>query len=320
MSEYQHNSFEIPVPLAEEIPNAILDDLNTVVSSKRVVVSVDFGTTFSAISYVAVNSEEEAAKIGHDRISTIEHWPCATHTDANDRMRQEVPSEVIYPLDRKFRKGFDREFLEDQVDLDQISEDGLSPPSDNSYDSGSACDEDPPFSDTIDSFQWGYGVHDVWSRPITHSDENSKALNRFKLLFDNSITTKRVRDELEPALNSLKAKKVIHSHVDIVADYLACLLRHAKSELQKVGKYDDYEIEMVLCVPAIWSQKACRDMQVALTSAMRRANFRGVDLETNSIENLFLVSEPEAAAACVLELEPTIKVSESARRISLDDT
>ncbi|EMR66716.1 putative hsp70 family protein [Eutypa lata UCREL1] len=48
-------------------------------------------------------------------------------------------------------------------------------------------------------------------------------------------------------------------------------------------------------------------MQVALTSAMRRANFRGVGLETNSIENLFLVSEPEAAAACVLELEPTIK-------------
>lgn len=64
-------------------------------------------------------------------------------------MRQEVPSEVI--LDRKFRKGFDREFLEDQVDLDQVSEDGLSPPSDNSYDSGSAYDEDPPFSDTIDS-------------------------------------------------------------------------------------------------------------------------------------------------------------------------
>jgi hypothetical protein len=59
-------------------------------------------------------------------------------------------------------------------------------------------------------------------------------------------------------------------------------------------------LETILCVPAIWSQKACRDMQTAMAIAMGQAGFPGVDVEDNNIDNLFIVSEPEAAAAFVL--------------------
>jgi hypothetical protein len=74
------------------------------------------------------------------------------------------------------------------------------------------------------------------------------------------------------------------------------------------GFDDSYSKEIVLCVPAIWTQKACRDMQTAMARAMGQARFEGVDVRNNSIENLFIVSEPEAAAAYVLATERGVSV------------
>jgi hypothetical protein len=101
-------------------------------------------------------------------------------------------------------------------------------------------------------------------------------------------------------LHELKRRKIIKDPLDVIADYLTCLLRHAKSELASAGFDDSYKLETILCVPAIWTQKACRDMQTAMAKAMGLAGFQGVDVQDNSIEDLFIVSEPEAAAAFVL--------------------
>ncbi|RYP32429.1 hypothetical protein DL767_005193 [Monosporascus sp. MG133] len=289
----------------EDIPEAILNEMHCAPRSRRLIISVDFGTTFSAVSYVAINPDEAAEKIGLDRIRSIDNWPGDRNIDGGSHMKQQVPSEVMYPLDPKFR---------DAEDLQ--TRDGDSFPFDigGLPDTIPDSDEDTDvtlFGTDVNSFRWGYSVHEAWSRPSTHFKRGNKALGRFKLLFDDRPTTETVRRELASTLISLKIRKVLRNHVDIVADYLTCLLRHVKSELRRQGLYNGYQVEMVLCVPAIWSQKACRDMQVALTAAMRMADFKGLDLETDAIEDLFIVSEPEAAAAYVLELNQTIKLQDT---------
>jgi hypothetical protein len=101
-------------------------------------------------------------------------------------------------------------------------------------------------------------------------------------------------------------KRIIQKPLDVIVDFLTSLMRHAKSEIERAGFDDSYKTEIVLCVPAIWTQKALRDMQGALAKAMALAGFPGVDPDTNTIDNLFIVSEPEAAAAFVLTNERDI--------------
>ncbi|RYP55275.1 hypothetical protein DL768_000030 [Monosporascus sp. mg162] len=144
------------------------------------------------------------------------------------------------------------------------------------------------FGTDVNSFRWGYSVHEAWAKPSTHSKRANKALGRFTLLFDDRPATESVRSELASTLISLKVRKILRNHVEIIADYLTCLLRHVKSELLRQGLYNGYQVEIVLCVPVVWSQKACRDMQVALTAAMRMADFKGLDLEADAIEDLFI--------------------------------
>ncbi|RYP65492.1 hypothetical protein DL770_008983 [Monosporascus sp. CRB-9-2] len=275
--------FRLGKASSEDISEAIPNEMHHAPRSGRLIISVDFGMTFSAVSCVAINPDEAAEEIGLDRIRSIDNWPGARNIDGGSHMKQQVPSEVMYPLDPKFR---------DAADLQ--TRDGDSSP----FDIGGLPDIIPDSDEDIDvtlfgtdvsSFKWGYSVHEAWSKPSTHFKRANKALGRFKLLFDDRPTTETVRRELASTLISLKVRKVLRSHVEIVADYLTCLLRHVKSELQRQGLYNGYQVGMVLCVPAIWSQKACRDMQVALTAAMRMADFKGLDLETDAIEDLSIV-------------------------------
>ncbi|KAK2682221.1 hypothetical protein RAB80_000167 [Fusarium oxysporum f. sp. vasinfectum] len=176
-------------------------------------------------------------------------------------MDMEVPTEVIYPLDRHFRDHFNL----DNPEQDLENGDSVEVP---------VPDEDGDISmlsDMSEEFRWGYRVHEVWNRPYTHSNTTNQPLSRFKLLLDNSEMTESLRRQ---------------------------------------GFDDSYEKEMILCVPAIWTQKACRDMQACLAVAMKRANFTRADLQNKSIDNLFIVSEPEAAAAHMLSTSAEIKAGD----------
>jgi molecular chaperone DnaK (HSP70) len=103
-----------------------------------------------------------------------------------------------------------------------------------------------------------------------------------------------VRNELDPILRRLKRRKIIKENEDVIADYLARLFMHAKAQLKEEGFISDATpIEHVLTVPAIWTADACRKMQKAMTVAIEQAKF-------GTVEDLFLVSEPEAAATYVL--------------------
>ncbi|KAI0452302.1 hypothetical protein F5B21DRAFT_527159 [Xylaria acuta] len=307
--ESQAGLFQDFVP--EEIPKEILNDTNNGPPPKRLIIAVDFGTTYSCVSYVALEDGEAPEYLELDRIECIQNFPddCNTSPNPMEPMRRQVPTEVMYPQSRNSSR---------EEDLEQLAngEGG------NDNEAESSINQDIPFMETerddeidldelmsqnLNRFQWGYSVHEIWALPITHKNPNNKPLSRFKLLLDNSSKTQTVRDDLHGTLDSLKRRRIISKPLQVIADFLTHLLRHTRSELLEKGYDDSWKTEMVLCVPAIWSQKACRDMQTAMAIGMDRAKFGGVDVQNNSIENLFIVSEPEAAAAYALARDRSIQ-------------
>jgi hypothetical protein len=301
----------------EHVPDHILDGPVAFDSSKRLIMAVDFGTTYSAIAYVALEDgqEDSAGFLDPTHIRTVQNYPDdATFGGWDDEMRSEVPTELIYPLDRDFRKEeglVAREWEDQHEDVREpaIDEFGADPDDPlNIFGGEEAYDSDQMSVDEAASFRWGYGAHEVWGRSATHANPENNPVARFKLLLDNSERTETVRNELGGTLQELKRKRVIKDPRDVIVDFLTCLLRHAKAEFQNAGFDNSNKLETILCVPAIWSQKACRDMQTAMAIAMGRAGFPGVDVEDNNIDNLFIVSEPEAAAAFVLAESRDISV------------
>ncbi|QGI88865.1 hypothetical protein CEK26_000080 [Fusarium fujikuroi] len=264
---------------------------------KRLIIAVDFGTTYSAVSYVDVPQGCPSDSVDSRSIRSIGNYPENYNYHYNDPMGLEVPTEVIYPLDRHFR---------DHFNLDNPEE-----PSENGDRVAvQAPDEDGDISmlsDMSEEFRWGYRVHEVWNRPSTHSNTTNQPMSRFKLLLDQSEMTESVRRNVRETIDTLKRRNVIQGPLHVIADFLTYLLEHTRSQLRRQGFDDSYEKEMILCVPAIWTQKACRDMQACLAAAMKRANFTRADLQNKSIDNLFIVSEPEAAAAHMLSTSAQIK-------------
>lgn len=294
----------------EHVPDELLIDSDDENASKRLIVSIDFGTTYSAVSYIALSKTQRVDHVSSRDIRSIKNYPGDKNPEEGSQMKKEVPTEVMYPLDPQFRS---RANLSRPISTRRSSTCSDYEPARNEADAikteYDGYDIPMMVSDSRD-FKWGYRMHEAWGRPATHFRQTSKAMSRFKLLLDQNPETQIVRDSLRLTLKHLTSKKIVESEVEVIADFLTCLLRHAKSQLQSLRLYEDYEVEMVLCVPAIWTQKACRDMQIALLIAMRSAEFKGVDPSHKAIENLFIVSEPEAAAAFILDTEPDIQVSD----------
>ncbi|KAK4170972.1 hypothetical protein QBC36DRAFT_305615 [Triangularia setosa] len=308
----------------ESVPDHLLDSLEDPIPQKRLIVAVDFGTTYSAVAYVALEDGEGTASLNPSRIYTVQNYPDdATFGNPDDQMRSEVPTEVIYPLDRRFRdkkgldtlgddEGHNMEHDDPTVDVMPLEDELVDPGSRLAvFGHHSTYDADGMLIDDENSFRWGYGAHEAWGRSAAHADPNSKPMSRFKLLLDSSEKTETIRMRLGETLTELKNKRIIKRPLDVIVDFLTYLLRHAKTEIENAGFDDSYKREIVMCVPAIWTQKACRDMQGAMAKAMGLAGFPGVDVEDDRIENLFIVSEPEAAAAYVLKHERSISAQDT---------
>ncbi|KAM3084866.1 hypothetical protein ACMFMG_003312 [Clarireedia jacksonii] len=141
---------------------------------------------------------------------------------------------------------------------------------------------------------WGYEVQDKLMDPDPDKSQYN-CIIRSKILLNVSDQTKQIREELRPILKILKSRKCIRSDEDVISQYLERLFKHSKNELLKLGWNPEMQpIEHVLCVPVIWSASACRKMQRAMKIAIQNSPF-------GSVQDLFLVSEPEAAAAYVLD-------------------
>src|SRR6266511_5170073 len=64
-------------------------------SRKRFIVAIDFGTTFSSVSYIALGESSQVRHIDPDQIETIDGYPDAPHESYESR--KEVPTESWYP-------------------------------------------------------------------------------------------------------------------------------------------------------------------------------------------------------------------------------
>ena len=148
------------------------------------------------------------------------------------------------------------------------------------------------------SQRWGFDVQ----RHLSHLNlprEDAQPLTKFKLNLVLGEETDEVRAELRPILMSLKRKGIIDRDADIYRHFLGHLLRHTKEQLQQSNQLHQHTVlQFVLCMPAKWPGNACQVMQTALEEAVSDVGLSGN--ATNDVCNLFLVSEPEAAAECIL--------------------
>lgn len=98
------------------------------------------------------------------------------------------------------------------------------------------------------------------------------------------------RQEAEQVLRELGK-----SAEDVIIDFLARLLAHTRARLVKKYDYQESDwVDLVVTVPAIWDTRA-RIMERAIRRAASVSNLgHGSDV--------FLVSEPEAAAAFISEI------------------
>ncbi|RYP47954.1 hypothetical protein DL768_006109 [Monosporascus sp. mg162] len=230
---------DVPMAGRPDIPANLMDDVQAEIRSNRLVMAIDFGTTYSAISFVALKPGDSPESILSSNIRSIQNYPDDIHANAGDPMRSETPTELIYPLDRHFRKKANLDpAVDGQADYgEQVEEHGPPQNGDhNNHDQDDAMEVDRD-QDVYDlqmiqadttGFRWGYEVHRAWGFRDTHSDNHIKALSRFKLLLHIDQETQKVRDRLEPTLNTLRMHKVI------------------KKPIVTNGLYDDHEIEIVI--------------------------------------------------------------------------
>jgi len=285
---------------------------------RRFIVSIDFGTTFSSVSFIAFAENETLLAVDPSEINSVVNYPDEPPLGLRER-RREVPTESWYP-NRVLHD--DQEAGADADDPYDVNDDMME----NSREEGSPVDvqevaesiedeieiemddvgEEHAEDDDSRDFFWGYGVQRQLQFPDTTRNQNRR-VKRSKLLLDNSDHTREIRNQLRPILNRLKNKKLIRNDEDVIADFLEHLFRHGKEQLIKYHYFSETcPVEFVLCVPAMWTQKASRTMQSVMETAIRRSGFG--NLQNGSVEDLFIVSEPEAASAHVLANTNDVKV------------
>jgi hypothetical protein len=267
-------------------------------NKSAIIVATDFGTTFSSVAFAT----REAGR--HGKIRMVARYPDDVRI-LQGRPSLEVPTESWYPDAAQLAEldGPDLDMDATNIDDENIDRYGVSEQyeeEDDSAEENGPADTVPP-EIVSRNFLWGYGIHKLMIAPDLDRKKFDR-IARFKLLLDTGNHTQEVRADLRPVINRLKRRQMINDEVDVIADYLTQLFKHAKQQIQHTLDTSDMTpIEHVLCVPIVWSSKALRKMQLAMKCAIERSSL-------GTMENLFLVSEPEAAAAYVLQKSDEVNV------------
>ncbi|OAX80402.1 hypothetical protein ACJ72_05262 [Emergomyces africanus] len=200
-------------------------------SSNKIIVGVDYGTTFTGASFVSSRGK------GLDDITVIDIWP-GTSRDTTAVVK--APSRIAYPDDNQ----------------------------------------------RVSTKRWGYQVL-----------PGMTAFSWTKLLLDQNAPLSKYDD---PGLEKASEIGILRlpegkRATDVVSDYLSEVYHHI---LQRIGKQITEDtlratpLEFWFTVPAIWSDQA----QNATVNAARQAGFG-----TRPNDEIFLISEPEAAAIASLK-------------------
>lgn len=260
---------------------------------KLVILTIDFGTSNTAQQYVVLEPHEidDRTKVSPERIQPITNYANDFYNPTTDKMRNEVPTSMLYPPDPDFRK-FDPRFGPVKVEEEH---------------------------DDRDRVLFGYEANGLHVRAEDKPRRGKKdamkeeKVDSFKLLFQNDRETEEIREKLKPIIGRLQDTRVISQsspHVTITADFFTRLLSHTKQQLKLLHRLEsNYQIEVVLCVPVIFGLKACMDLQKALAKALCRVKLGGLDLSEKWIPRFSMITEPEAGAEWALKQYPDIEVS-----------
>ncbi|CAJ0550261.1 Ff.00g101910.m01.CDS01 [Fusarium sp. VM40] len=250
----------------------------------RVVVAVDFGETNSAVAYTSVPQGTPSTAIPESRVKTIRNYPSGMVAGKSDRMSLEVPTQLLYPQGWVFRP---LDELRAAPPGPEIDGDGDSQMNDGSH------------------LLWGYQVLEETMQVTSHSGNGDTLLYGFKTFMDRVYNDEAPRHHIIEALtqlgeNNLGRKIEVHEMLLLVTiDFLTKILKHAKNQIMQ-KRFIITSSEIVICVPVIWSQRALRNMQTCMSIAAKLAGFPGIKHEDDCIGNIFIVSEPEAAATWLL--------------------
>ncbi|KMU74096.1 HSP70 family protein [Coccidioides immitis RMSCC 3703] len=238
---------------------------------RQFIVGVDFGTTYSSVSVLCIPKGDAGdIAVQKDEIVNISNYPNAP--SHHNESRVDVPTESWYTK----RSPYCNPVYHDEVNDVDASDDveASDDEGDNIIDSDTMdIDEVDDEEDERKSLYWGYEVRQAIRQ---HCEPNNLAspIHRFKLLLDRGELTRTIREELAPTVQTLKERKIIKGEIDLIADFLTKLFSHTKHQMRRQYQYEGTEsIKFVLCIPAIWSQKACRVMQTAMTTALQRVEF-----------------------------------------------
>jgi hypothetical protein len=264
---------------------------------KHLIIAIDYGTTFSSVAFALLERKGQEASMS--QIKTIRKYP----GDRTPTPINEVPTEIWYPNPEAPDDDpwNDSNFLSNGL-FDSDDEDDQS----HADPTRAHASVAQPFRENT---RWGYGVREGLRFPDSpaYAGQGNFPITLAKLLLDRSPNTRTLRKNLRQTLRGLKKCNIIQKDEDVIADFLTCLFKFAKETLeQQFFLIDDPTIELVLCVPAIWTPRARRKMHQAMAIAVDRAVLGRT--RNNCIEDLFIVSEPEAAAAFVLHGNYEIEV------------
>ena len=296
-------------PLNPSTPGPIALPSETTTDRPTFIIAVDFGTTFSSVAFVRLNPSVHRSLFSPRDVHCIANYPdiASSGTTASAlAFCDSVPTEIWYVSNDSHKEGdgdrglANRGWESESEDLEDHS-DEQSDASGSSESTGASPTKQKPRSLKKTHVVWGYGIqralieHRNLGTPVGH-------LTKFKLMLDNQSDNEDIqslREALEDKLTGLKDAKMVKKREHIIADYLTQLLQHAKKELvEKYQLLPDSHVEFVLSVPNIWTGHACRVMHDAMAKAVNTVGLGPAD--EDCIDELFIVSEPEAAAEFVL--------------------
>jgi hypothetical protein len=294
----------------EEDDNITTDEHET--DHGRMIIAIDFGTTFTSVAYTVIPRGVLPEDMDISHVKCIGNYPGYEPPPGKQDFREDVPTELWYDH-RHTRNGGQQSvntFNDDSQSL--VSDDEVSSSDDDEsedqesrsqFDDGNGVEDltqTQTRATTLSTTKqyWGYEVQQKLNVMNATPDE-ARPLTRIKLNLVSKSNTDHIRDEIRSTLTVLKKRGIIDKETDIYRHYLTHLLNHTKEQLLSSNELQqDMLIEFVLCVPAKWPVTACRVMQTALEEAVRDVGLS--ENAENDVCNLFMISEPEAAAECIL--------------------
>jgi len=286
-------------------------------ANRRFIVAIDYGTTNSSASYAIPDNPLELRR---EQVQYITNYPKDPLTDLlpasiHQNSSNEVPSEVWYPDEDVQNADPFRYDIADAriVDTEADDDENYEHVNENEETADRAWERPKTYwRDVPDTVRWGFDAHPsaTYSNASEFLNNRNSPIKWAKLQLADGKLRAGYPMKTRKSYNALKYHRVVRKELDFITDFLTCLFKHIKTELQnKHDLQDDEPVEMVLCVPVIWSCKARRDMHAAMAVAMKNSELGTT--RSGCVEDLFIVSEPEAAAAYVLDEEYDIMVRDS---------